>query len=125
MELIVENLGEATLYIYVYDLSPLWQVKGILHASYEAIPARNNELRFTGRSSKKIRMTIPSVMSGCSSCEDIVKVFITSRPSSFESLELPSLDEVGKTNVRNRVSRPNIQDSEDWMALDFHIRTSL
>lgn len=124
VELVIKNAGETALYVYVYNLGPSWQVKGL---SYEVIPKRNydRDLKFTGISSKKIKMTVPPAMSRYGSCEDIIKVFVTSQPTSFDSLELPNLDELGKTNVGDRTSRPNSYESEDWVALNFPIRTLL
>ena len=109
----------------MYNLDPFWQIKGLLYASYESIPECNPDLRFTGMSSKKIKMTVPSAMSGYGSCEDIIKVFVTSQPTSFDSLELSMLDEIGKTSVGDRISHPNNDGSEDWVALNFPIRTLL
>ena len=122
VELVMKNVGETALYVHVYDLGPFWQV---LHASYESIPERNHDLGFTGMSSKKIRMTVPPAMSGYGSCEDIIKVFATSQPTSFDSLELPNLDELGKANVEDRMCRPSNHGVEDWVALNFPIRTLL
>ena len=125
VDLVIKNAGGTALYVHVYNLGPLWQIKGILHASYEAIPERNNDLKFTGVSPKKIKMTVPPAISGYGSCEDVIKIFVTSQPTSFGSLELPNLDELGKTNVGDRVSRPSNHESDDWMALNFPIRTLL
>ena len=124
VEMIMKNMGETTLYVYVYNLSPLWQVKGMSH---EVIPERNHDrdLKFTGISSKKIKMTVPPAMSDYGSCEDIIKVFVTSQPTSFDSLELPNIDELGKIIVGDRIPRPNNHESEDWVALNFLIRTSM
>ena len=121
----MKNVGETALYVHVYNLGPFWQIKGLLHASYESIPECNPNLRFTGISSKKIKMIVPPAMSGYGSCEDIIKVFVTSQPTSFDSLELPMLDEIGKTSVGDRISHPNNDGSEDWVALNFPIRTLL
>ena len=125
VELVMKNLGETALYVHVYNLGPFWQIKGLLHASYESIPECNPDLRFTGMSSKKIKMTVPPAMSGYGSCEDIIKVFVTPQPTSFDSLELPKLDEIYKTSVGDRISHPNNDGSEDWVALNFPIRTLL
>lgn len=124
VELVMKNAGETALYVYVFNLGPLWQVKGLC---CEVIPERNHDhdLKFTGIALKKIKMTVPPAMSGYGSCEDIIKVFVTSQPTSFDSLELPNLDEVGKTNVGDRTNRPNNHESDDWVALNFPIRTLL
>jgi hypothetical protein len=126
--LTMENIGDTTLYVYVYNLGPCWQVKGIFGGTYEAIPARkvlrNGDVEFTGTSARKIKMTVPSVMHKYRSCEDIIKVFVTSQPTSFDSLELPNLDELVKTNAGDRI-HPSGHVLEDWVALNFFIRTSL
>ena len=40
--------------------------------SYEVISERNHDLKFTGISSKKIKMTVSFAMSEYDSCEDII-----------------------------------------------------
>ena len=123
VELIMRNLGETDLYFHVYDLGPFWQIKGLLCASYEKIPQYNPDLSFSGMSSKKIKMTVPPSMYGYGSCEDIIKVFVTSHPTSFDLLELPKLDELGKTSVGDRIGYTGNNGLEDWVALNFPIRT--
>ncbi|KAI9691243.1 MAG: hypothetical protein M1822_008863 [Bathelium mastoideum] len=126
----IENAGKTTLYVHMYNLGPLWRIKEI---SCEVIPKRdydynydyNYDPKFTGISSKKIKMTVPSVMNGYGSCEDIIKVFVTSQSTSFDSLELPNLNELDKTNVGDRADRPSNHEPEDWVALNFPIRTLL
>ena len=70
-------------------------------------------------------MTVPPAMNEHDFCEDIVKIFVTSQPTSFDLLELPPLDELGKMNVGDRTSRSNNHESEDWVALNFPLRTLL
>lgn len=124
LELVMKNIGESILYGHVYNLGPLWQVKGMF---YEIIPKHNHDhdLKFTGKSSKKVKMTVPSTMSGYGSCEDIIKVFVTSQPTSFDLLDLPNIDELTKTNIGDRITRPDNYELEDWVALNFAIRTLL
>lgn len=124
VELVMKNVGETALYVYVYNLGPLWQVKGMSH---EVIPERNHdrEWKFTGISSKRIRMTIPPAMSDYRLCENIIKIFVTSQPTSFDSLELPNIDELGKTTIEDRINRPDDHESKDWVAFNFPIRTLL
>ncbi|KAL7798571.1 putative caspase [Trichoderma ceciliae] len=125
VKLTIENLGDTVLYAHVYNLGPFWQVKGMLRGTYEAIPPRNGDQGFTGIFLKKIQMTVPPVMHKYGSCEDIIKVFVTSQPTSFESLELPNLGELASIRTLDRASHPSGYGSEDWVALSFSIRTSL
>jgi hypothetical protein len=111
----------------VYNLGPCWQVKGIFCGIYEAIPRKvlgNGDVDFTGMSPRRMKMTVPFVMHKYCSSEDIIKVFVTSQPTSFDSLELPNLDELGKTNAGDWIY-PSSHVLEDWVALNFSIRTSL
>jgi hypothetical protein len=62
---------------------------------------------------------------GYRQCEDIIKVFITSQPTSFDSLELPKLGESVKRNATSRARREEGDSSEEWAALNFPIRTSV
>jgi hypothetical protein len=123
IELVIENKRDTALYVYVYDLGPFWSVKGILHATYEAVPGRN-DLRFAKTLPRKIKMTVPLAMKEHGSCEDVIKVFVTSQPTWFDSLELPNLDELAKTSG-NRISHYSSHGLEDWIALNFPIHTML
>jgi hypothetical protein len=71
-------------------------------------------------------MRLPEEMreQGYHSCEDIVKVFITSRPTSFNLLELPKLGGQMGTGKHKRTDQVG-EGPENWVALDFPIRTSL
>jgi hypothetical protein len=90
-ELVVENRGDKELYAFVYDLGPSWRVENVGRGTYTVVPSRDDEERFTGKCRIKLEMKVPDKMieRGHHSCEDIVKVFVTSRPTSFDLFELP------------------------------------
>ncbi|ERF75188.1 hypothetical protein EPUS_08858 [Endocarpon pusillum Z07020] len=123
IELVIRNKGDTALYVYVYNLGPYWCVNGILHATYEAVPGRN-DLRFTGTSPRKIKMTVPPAMKEYRSCKDVIKVFVTPQPTWFDSLELSSLNELAKASV-DRTNYPSSYGPDDWIALNFPIHTML
>lgn len=127
LELTINNKGDTTLYAHVYNLGPCWRVKGILQATYEAIPPRKNphngSLSLPGKLSKRIKMTVPPIMKDYGSCEDIIKVFVTSQPTSFDLLELPNLGGLADIISGNRGSQYSSSASGDWMAVNFSIRT--
>jgi len=125
VKLIIKNIEETTLYVHVYNLDPFWQIKEFLYASYKSILERNHNLDFKEKSSKKIRITIPSAIRGYSLCENIIKIFVTSQSTSFDSLELSNLDKIDSVNVEDRISRPSNYRSKDWVALNFPICTLL
>jgi hypothetical protein len=125
-ELQVENKGNKDLYVYVYDMGPRWQVQDIYCGTYEVIPPRNSGQRFTGMLRKKLKTIVPTEMRKKGQCQDIIKVFVTSQPTSFDLLELPKLGDPVKRHRISWTSRDGgSYSSEDWAALNFPIRTSL
>ncbi|KAF8852182.1 hypothetical protein BDZ45DRAFT_659532 [Acephala macrosclerotiorum] len=106
-ELVIKNRGEKVLYAFVYDLGPSWQVENINRGTYIVATPRNDGERFTGTRRIKLQMRVPDRMQeqGYRSCRDIVKVFITSRPTSFDLLELPRLGGLARTIKPNRTEQ--------------------
>lgn len=124
-----ENRGTRTLFVHIYDLGPRWEISNIYRATYEAVPPRNDAEGFAGKMQKKLRLMIPPILreSGQLQCEDIIKVFITSEPTSFDLLELPKLggNLDRNTTYPTGLYRGNDPESEDWITFNFPIRTSL
>jgi len=125
-ELIVENNGAEDLYISVYNLGPCWQVENAYRGTNivvrrQSIGQQNTPTR------KKFHMMIPERMraKGYHSCRDIIKVFATSQPTSFDLLELPRLGEPAKTPAASRTGREERNGLENWAAVNFHIYTCL
>jgi hypothetical protein len=128
LELIVENKGDKELYLYVYNLGSCWQIENILRGSYDVIPAKQNDRAFTGLLTKKLKMMVPPEMrdKGHRQCKDLIKVFVTSQPTSFDLLELPKLGEPVNKNTTSRTGRDGgSHSSEDWATVNFPICTSL
>lgn len=125
-ELHVENKGSKSLYVYIYDMGPCWQVQNIYLGNHEEIPPRNSVAGFSGVFRRKLCTIVPPEMreTGHCQCQDIIKVFITSRPTSFDLLELPKPGELAKRKANSRISQ-NIDIPEEWAALNFPINTSL
>ena len=125
-ELQVENKESKDLYVYVYDMGPCWQVQNIFHGSYEVIPPLNDATSFRGMFQKRLKTIIPSEMreKGQLQCQDIIKVLVTSKPTSFDLLELPKLGKSAKKNLTDRIPLIDNDISEEWAALNFPICTS-
>ncbi|KAI1329834.1 hypothetical protein F5Y16DRAFT_364802 [Xylariaceae sp. FL0255] len=127
LRLVVQNHGSSTLYIHIYNLAPLGDIKNILKASYAVIPPRQREVGFTGEWSHRLGTVIPPTLSrkGICSCEDIVKVFITSHPTSFASLEMQELHDLHDRGMVEPSGKEQSLSSgtEDWVALNFRILT--
>lgn len=126
-ELRVENTGEKTLYVSIYDMGPCWQVDSILYQTYEVTPQRDGSNHFSGVFSKKLRTMVPTKMrkEGYCQCKDVIKVFVTSQPTSFDILELPELGKLVKLKSTTRAGREAEDSSEEWAALNFPICTFL
>jgi hypothetical protein len=135
VKLVVQNEekeGGQSLYVHLYNMGSDWEIENLLHADYERIPPRSSNksknfpLGTNGEWKKDIKMTVPQEVrnKGNNHCVDTFKVFLTAQPTSFMSLELP---EVGKLARKSTISRGTEQDScplsENWVALNFHIRT--
>jgi hypothetical protein len=127
-----EEEGGHAICVHVYSMSSSWEIENILGGDYEVIPPRSSnqgqEFRkgTSGIWKKKILMTVPPALreKGEKQCVDIFKVFLTSQPTSFMSLELP---ELGNLLERSKVSKYRgggaYSSSKDWFALSFRIRT--
>jgi hypothetical protein len=124
------NTGDRPLYLHIYNMTPRWEIVNILKDFFEVIPPHNTNEGFTGICRKKLRMNIPRKVrdAGRRECEDILKVFITSQPTCFNSLELPDIEGQlkGKASLNligdsRQASSTSPSASEDWVALSFVI----
>jgi hypothetical protein len=125
-ELVVENRGDTDLYVFVYDLGPCWQVENANHGTYIVVRPQHNEQR-DKCTRKKLRMMIPDLLrdKGHRSCKDILKIFVTSQPTSFDLLELPRLGGRAKASEAYRTSQEGGNGLENWFAMNFSIYISL
>lgn len=134
-EIYFENKGPVSLHIYIYALSPIWEVEHVHRATLETVPAmpRANQNYYTEgfRSfvSKKLRTVVPNGLraSGLfTHCEDVVKVLVTTHPTSFDVLEQPAygIIEEHKPHPMPRHS-DGLSLVEQWDAFNFPIRTAL
>jgi hypothetical protein len=130
VSVLVTNNDGAAIYAHVYDLGPGGHVKNIFGGTYESIPAKSHDgdtqaVGYPGTYEGKIKMDVPPFLRAGEPCTDIIKVFITSRATSFESLELPSLQQLKKQQSGQRDCFDKTDGSEDWMAFNFYIHTSV
>jgi len=131
--LTTQNLGDQVLYLSILNLGAQYQIQeprpeGVF------IPVKGKSLLKLA-----VNMTIPE-NHGLQSCEDILKVFITSRPTLFTQFWLPPINESTKAfedengeiseRYKERLSLTNrgIREQEydplaaDWTALNFRIQ---
>ncbi|OQV00560.1 Caspase domain-containing protein [Cladophialophora immunda] len=127
----IQNKGQRPLYVHVYDLESSWEVENLCRGSYETVPARNPALNLSGRSKKRVKMTVPADMQakGHMECDDVIKVFVTMQPTTFANLELPNINKLAKMDA-NAATIPSAGPGEigiapdDWIALNFHFHTT-
>jgi hypothetical protein len=121
-ELVLENQDEKYLYLFIYDLGPCWQVENVNRGTYIVVPPRIDGQR-ARPTRKRLRMRIPDEMreKGHSSCKDILKIFVTSQPTSFDLLGLPKLGGRAKTSQADRTPGEGGDGSENWAAMNFSI----
>lgn len=131
MTLEVQNHSSRTVYLYLYDMGPRWEIRNVLKGTYEAIPARDPDGHYSGVTRKKLTMTVPTEMSqeGQQGCEDVLKVFVTSRPTSFTCLEMPKICEAPKADtgqypLADDGEEEDGKGSDDWAALNFELHTT-
>ncbi|KAH6641968.1 hypothetical protein C7974DRAFT_92938 [Boeremia exigua] len=122
-----ENDIQNCLCLHVYAMTSTGKIQNIFGNDYEVVPppGANNTSHFglggSGLWKKRLGFQIPQ---GLEVCDDIIKIFITTRPTSFWSLELPKIgavmergsDKSGKT--RNSYGLP-----VDWIATSLRVRT--
>lgn len=126
LELIVQNHGKCDLYLSAYDLGPSWQVENVGRETYTLISPRGDNKYTNGTYKKRLETKIPNdIREKHHFCDDIVKVFLTSHPTSFDFLELPKLGELAKTEKIDRTDNRDNCLEGDWVGLSFHIRTSV
>jgi hypothetical protein len=130
-----EAKGGYALCVHTYNLGSSWEIVNCHHGDYEVVPAlplKEDNPHFRKGPSrlwrKKMTMRVPKEekAKGVSQCDDIIKIFLTSQPISFLSLELPELDQPKKHKKPGKYrGTGSFRPSEEWIAASFHIRTRI
>jgi hypothetical protein len=56
----VENKGKRSLYVYIYNIGPCWQVQNIYYGNHAVIPPQLSGRGFTGVFKKNLKTAVPS-----------------------------------------------------------------
>ena len=90
----IENFGSRPLYMVVFNLDPLWKASNLISNVREGdfmviLPKEGNN----GKKEIRLKMEVPEALQkrGKSECEDVVKVFVTNKPTFFPSVVLPEM----------------------------------
>ncbi|KAI9770998.1 MAG: hypothetical protein M1840_002702 [Geoglossum simile] len=95
----IQNCSETPLFFEIFDMDSLWQITQVLAGGGEEFkvvtPKKQQDDRpeHTGRQKVPFRASIPDELKAINEheCEDIFKVFITSKATSFATLQMPPL----------------------------------
>jgi hypothetical protein len=140
LSLTVQSTNDRPLYLYTYDLGPSWQIDSLIcddgGGDYKVIYPKKEEIM-------TLQMTVPECLRdrGQCECEDVIKVFVTSKPTSFAPFILPKIpvpaEKVDRfvRGTRNQLSEllsglatpirgaaDSISD-EQWIVQSFVVRT--
>ncbi|KAI9776675.1 MAG: hypothetical protein M1816_005153 [Peltula sp. TS41687] len=101
VSVIFKNHTDTTLNLTVFDMGPLRQVSKLYPSvdggDWKAVLPKQVEygIQFPGEISFTVKMTVPNSLKNKdqSPVEDVLKFFVTTRPTSFAALESPTLSE--------------------------------
>lgn len=105
----VENLGYRPLYLAVFKIAPTWHITNLLlqaglgECDFAVVEPKGEN--GSGKTEIRLKMQVSELLRsrGEKRCQDIVKIFITSEPTSFPSVVLPELSL--HTETPDRVAR--------------------
>lgn len=135
----VQNTSIEPLYMAIFNFTPSWEIVNLVSSSggdtYKVIsPRTKEEIRLT--------MEVPESLKrrGKTQCEDILKVFITNKPTSFPTMVLPEIP-LNTNGVRASVHsgdhlskflseldlgfRGQSDGGEKWATRNFIVRTTM
>ena len=125
LSLRVYNTEDATgpnLYLYIYAMGSRWEIESPVKASRTTIAPKGGgpNKDALGVDEKEFHFSLDEGQTGC---EDILKVFLTGRPTSFTTLTLPNLGESADSRAVPDLGGVKRKDlaSEAWVALTFRI----
>lgn len=94
-DLEIENRGDGPLYVSIFCMNASWGVVNLVDdgagTEFVVVPPKSDE--GPGTECLSIGMEMPDAIAeqGHAECEDLIKVFVTSRPTSFPGTILPKL----------------------------------
>lgn len=133
LRLSITNLSDdCTLYVTILNFTPMWQIHCLTgdegNSGYLTIPPPSQDC--TGEEDLMWSMSVPELLRSHRKCEDMIKVIITSHPTSFHSLLLPKITDRFGHDVRGHGLGPH---SSPWSQItresklskreDFYIAT--
>lgn len=134
----IKNKSDEQLYVGIFNFRPSWEVKPLISASgFKIVPARKDGV--DGKWQISLKMVVPTELqeNGVRECDDIIKIFITSKATHFR-FSLPSLCGFTPGNHDTVHRGDNLsaflseltgglrgQSWDKWTTRSFRIRTSI
>ncbi|KAK0611677.1 caspase domain-containing protein [Immersiella caudata] len=90
----VENRGDRPLYLAIFNFTPSWQITNLVSQARDgiALVVQPKDEYGAGKEEIRLKMEVPRpFQEDQGQCEDIIKVFITSKQTFFPSMILPKL----------------------------------
>ena len=102
------NLSREPAYLTVFDLTPLLRVHNVLKKKYGDFKdvqqvGPGGVRSYNDAQSLSFKIRVPDELETRGECDDVVKIFVTSRPVSLNSLEVAAIaSSVGETEATIR-----------------------
>ena len=102
------NLSRQPAYLTVFDLTPLLRVHNLLKVKYGGFKdvqqfGQGGVRSLTDAQSLSFKIRVPDELDRIGECDDVIKIFVTSRPVSLNSFELAAIaSSVGQTESTMR-----------------------
>lgn len=155
LSLTFRNLSDIPLYLAIFDLGPLWQIDSLLCSSgggdFKVVPPKHDgkgdsgKAEHSGKTEIRWSMNVPESFRNLDQCqcEDVLKVFVTSKSTSFAAVMLPKIsksaealygsmrgggyDQLSQFLSELKALRGTKDDpsDEEWIARNFLIRTTV
>ena len=93
--LTIENFSDRPLYVAIFNCTPSWRIVNLISSAggggFLVVGPKGE--RNNGKQDVCYQMRVPESLQkrGLTQCEDIIKVFVTSKPTSFSSVILPEI----------------------------------
>jgi hypothetical protein len=113
LHLILHNGFSQALYFHVYNIQPEWRIEGLFPkgggADYYCLQPKNETRKESGSKRIPLQVSIPDKWAGRGECEDVLKIFVTFKATSFAIHQMEALP-----TPKDAKRGPPLQLEDDW-----------